>query len=300
MSKIKLYISVIILVQFSVSCVSPRIIIQIKSFYLPSMKTDSKLSLEKLGKNYEKIKYITQDSLVQTAILIRTKCVKTKGTIVLIHGLRRSKEIFIPVSRILSRNGYNSLLVDLRGHGESEGKYCTFGYYEKNDIVTLIDTLQSRRYINKNIGIWGQSLGGAVAIQVLQIDERVKFGIIESSFSDLQTIVDDYFKFYLGFKRPKYSKKLLSQAEKIGKFNSKDIRPSESAKNIKQPVLIVHGKKDRRINYKYGVENYNNFTNKNKEFILIEEGNHHNIWKIGGEEYFIKVLKFIDNNKSYQ
>ena len=142
---------------------------------------------------------------------------------------------------MLSDSGYNSVLIDLRAHGESQGKYCTFGYYEKQDLRILLDSISKIKNLNTNYGIWGQSLGGAVAMQTLAIDKRLKFGIIESTFSDLNTIIHDYFKLKLGFDIPFISNYFIWRAEKIANFKVSEVAPCQSAKLIKQPVFMAHG-----------------------------------------------------------
>lgn len=87
----------------------------------------------------------------------------------------------------------DTFIFDSRAHGESQGKYCTYGFYEKKDISAIVDFI-GPKYRNVNIGIWGNSLGAAVAIQAMEYDSRILFGIIESTFTDLSQIVFDYKK----------------------------------------------------------------------------------------------------------
>jgi alpha-beta hydrolase superfamily lysophospholipase len=101
-----------------------------------------------------------------------------KGTIILLHGIRSNKESFIGLNTKLSKLGFNSLALDSRAHGQSSGTHCTFGVKEKKDISELISTLSEKEGITENIGVWGQSLGGAIGLQALENDKRIKFGII--------------------------------------------------------------------------------------------------------------------------
>ena len=50
--------------------------------------------------------------------------------------------------------GYSSIAIDLRAHGRSEGEYCTYGYYEKEDIAQIISDYL-RYNPDAKIGIWG-------------------------------------------------------------------------------------------------------------------------------------------------
>lgn len=219
----------------------------------------------------------------------------TKSTIILVHGIRSSKNHFMELSTVLSRNGFNAVAIDLRAHGESEGQFCTFGVNEKKDIKSVIDYLIKTENIS-NIGIWGQSLGGAVALQSMGFDKRIKFGIIESTFTDYKVIVNDYFDLHAGFSFKPFSNYLANRAAKIADFDAEDAQPIKYCEKIYQPILIVHGNKDERINISYGKANFSKLKSVQKEFIEINNANHLNVWKVGGNPYFKKVLAFLNKN----
>jgi dipeptidyl aminopeptidase/acylaminoacyl peptidase len=275
----------------------PRVIIQINSKIYGLLRPIDKRTISKpddFDINYEKINIRTSDNLTLRGYLIRADSAKQKGTIILTHGIRAYKEHFLPICKILSDSGYNSIVMDLRAHGESDGKYCTFGYLESQDLISLVDSIYMIENLNKNIGIWGQSMGGAVAMLTLASDKRLEFGIIESTFSDFRIIVHDYIKHFVGFDIALLSNYLVFRAEKIAHFDAEQVVPSNSATHITQPILMVHGKEDDRINIKYGLLNFNNLVSSNKLF-LEYPANHLNIWKVGGEEYFKKVFSFMDS-----
>ena len=218
-----------------------------------------------------------------------------KGTIILLHGIRSNKNHFIDLSNFLAKNGYNSVALDLRAHGESEGQFCTFGVNEKKDVQKLIDYLSKNEKLD-HFGIWGQSLGGAISLQAMGIDKRIEFGIVESTFSDFKTIVNDYFDLHAGFSFTPFSNYLVNRTGSIAEFDPNDAKPIKYCENILQPILVVHGNNDERINIKYGEDNFSKIKSNNKQFIEIDSANHSNVWKIGGDKYFDKVLGFLDEH----
>lgn len=294
----KIVVFIIIVIGFIIfNYWGPRMIIQInKGLYsvLRPFKKDQLLKLEDFSLKAQKLNITTADKLSLKGLLFRTENAKQKGTIILVHGRRASKERFLPICKLLSDSGYNSVIIDLRAHGESEGEYCTYGFYEKQDLMILIDSIHSIKDLNLNIGIWGQSLGGAVALQTLAIDKRLKFGVVESTFSDFNTIIHDYFGYYMGGDIPFLSNYLIMRAENIAKFDAEMIKPSESAKFITQTMMIVHGGNDERIKIGHGKLIHENLACKTKEFIEYPEANHLNLWEIGGDEYFKNVITFMD------
>ena len=54
---------------------------------------------------------------------------------------------------------------------------------------------------------------------------------------------------------------------------------------VSQPVLIVHGMKDERINISYGQKNFDNLASGDKEFYKCKEAHHLDIRMLCGIEY---------------
>ena len=59
---------------------------------------------------------------------------ESRGTVVLVHGLNRSRIEMVKKVPFLHRQGWNALLFDLRHHGESGGAVSSFGFFEKQDV----------------------------------------------------------------------------------------------------------------------------------------------------------------------
>jgi alpha-beta hydrolase superfamily lysophospholipase len=215
-----------------------------------------------------------------------------QGTIILLHGIRGYKEHFSELAIRLNGKGYNTLALDLRAHGASDGRYCTYGYYEKYDVQKAVDFLITQG-VDSNIGVWGQSLGGAIALQALAIEPRLKFGIIESTFSEFTAIVDDYSERMFGFSISYVNQYALYRASEIADFKPEEVSPLCSAANIHQPIFISHGTEDKHIKYKYGKANFDNLASANKTLFPVEGAVHHNVWQVGGEAYFEQVHNFL-------
>lgn len=242
----------------------------------------------------EIIEFKSKDELLMKAFYLKSAIENTKGTLIMIHGIRSRKERFSKIGGRLAEMGYNVVAVDLRAHGESGGIHCTFGEYEKRDLQALIDILEEKG-LAEHIGIWGQSLGAAVALQTMEIDKRIQFGIIESTFSNLESIVHDYTKFFIGFNPPFLTNYLLSRSAKIANYHPESIQPSESCKNIHQPVFYAHGEIDEKISIDYGRKNFNALASQEKQFHIVENAKHSDVWQVGGKDYYKKVFDFLDS-----
>ena len=80
------------------------------------------------------------------------------AVIILLHGAGGSREGLRPYAEMLRGHGYGVLAVDLRGHGESEGKTNRLGWQGTADVGAAVQFLQSRAEVEK-IGGLGLSMG---------------------------------------------------------------------------------------------------------------------------------------------
>lgn len=111
----------------------------------PKTKSPSNLSfIEKLGiltfgvtnprpinslipsQNYETI-YLQSNKKIACWLI---KQPKSKGTVILFHGYGGNKALLLDKSDIFIALGYNTLLVDFAGSGNSEGNQTTIGFHE--------------------------------------------------------------------------------------------------------------------------------------------------------------------------
>lgn len=282
---------VIIAHVWAVLYVAPKMVVEVKN---PITYRERKIenTYDEIFPNGKPFTIITKDSLKLSGYLTYTDSISAKGTVILIHGIHGNKERYYSLSKYLNKQGYNSFALDLRGHGASGGKYTTYGAKERYDIAKCVDALAEEGL--QNIGIWGRSLGGAIALQALELDKRLKFGVIESTFSDLHIVVHDYTIMYVGVDSYSFSDFVLDRAAKLATFNPDIVKPVASCANITQPVYMSHGTADDRIDFKYGKQNFEALASKEKEFEAIPNANHRNVWSIGGEAHWDSIIKFIN------
>lgn len=85
------------------------------------------------------------------------------ASILLVPGAGDSREAVRGYAEMLARHGYGVLALDLRGHGQSEGKTNRFGWQSTQDVGAAIAYLDSRDDVQA-IGALGLSLGGEVLL----------------------------------------------------------------------------------------------------------------------------------------
>ncbi|MGD1045054.1 MAG: alpha/beta hydrolase [Bacteroidota bacterium] len=237
----------------------------------------------------------TFDEFTLHCWLVRQKK-KARGTIIYLHGVGDCKTAGVAFAQSLYNRGFNIFLYDSRAHGESEGYYCTYGFYEKHDVSAVISYLQSRKDMKVGkIGIYGTSMGGAVAIQAAAIDPRIACLVSEGSYTALRVVFVDYQKRIIKLPWHFLRNIALVQSQRLANFKARLVAPVEDIKRVHVPVLIVHGKKDSFIKADYSKLLYE-AANKPKQLLLIDSADHNDVWEVGGKMYENSIASFFEEH----
>lgn len=217
-----------------------------------------------------------------------------KGTILILHGVSESKIAGLRMAKEFHVRGYNVFLYDSRYHGDSGGKFCTYGYHEKTDAQIVIDYLSNRNDMTVGkIGLFGWSMGAAIAIQVAAVDNRIAAIVAESGFATLRTVFDDYQVRMIKLPWHYLRNIVIKRSEYLARFKANVVAPVDAVKNIHIPIFLLHGTEDNLIKYNYSEKVYN-AANEPKFFWLIPGARHHDMMEVGGEEYTKRITEFFE------
>jgi uncharacterized protein len=107
-----------------------------------------------------------------------------KGTVVLVHGLNRSRIEMVRKVPFVHGEGWNALLFDLRRHGRSGGTIRSLGYHERLDVLGAYDLARSRAAAP--VVAWGISFGGAASTLAAAEEPGIAALICDSSYRSLK------------------------------------------------------------------------------------------------------------------
>jgi pimeloyl-ACP methyl ester carboxylesterase len=159
-----------------------------------------------------------------------------RGTIVWLHGVADNRGSAIGTVERFGPRGFDIIAYDSRAHGDSGGDACTYGFYEKQDLQRVVDTLD-----RGPIFLVGDSLGGAVALQEAAQDSRITAVVAAEAFSDLRTVATE--RAPTMFTAPTL-RKAFQRVAGEGHFNVDAVSPERAAASIRVPVLLIHGDAD--------------------------------------------------------
>lgn len=165
----------------------------------------------------------------------------------------------------------SALLIDYHGYGMSGGRPSEESCY-LDAMVSWEYLTQKRQIPPKKIVLFGESLGGAVAID-LAVKKEIGAVILESTFTDIGSVMS---RFVPG----------------IGTFLKKRFHSLSKMTKLKAPLLILHGDQDELVPYELGRKLFEE-ANEPKEFFTIRGAHHNDTYEVGGEAYREAIHQFI-------
>ncbi len=155
-----------------------------------------------------------------------------------VHGNAGNIESHSWFTEFFPAAGYSVFIFDYRGYGESEGR-ARRRWPLIEDTNAALDALLRRNDIDANrIGMYGQSLGGAIGLNVMVDRSEIRAAIIESSFASWREIA----ACAVGGDDPGIVFRWLAAI-----LIPDTHRPDEAIARIKRPILLVHGTSDSII-----------------------------------------------------
>lgn len=185
---------------------------------------------QSIGLSFEDIYFMTQDKMKLNGWLIKSE--ENQGTLLFLHG--NAGNISHRLDKIMTfhRLGLNVFIIDYRGYGKSDGTPTEQGVYQ--DAESAYDYLINRGDVDsKRIIVYGESLGGAVAID-LATKRKIAGLIADSTFTSVPAMASESSSLVPGFM-------INTKMDSIAKV-----------KNIFVPKLFIHSVDDDIIPFYMG------------------------------------------------
>lgn len=151
-------------------------------------ETSSLIDLSQKGLDGEAFKILTEDNLSLSGFYIQAQLDTANnhpfGTVILLHGLFADMSSQLDKAKALSALGYNCVIYDQRAFGQSDGKYRSGGYYEANDLQTILTRMELEDRIIHPIILWGEEHGGAAVIRTAAEAANMDYCIAENPVID--------------------------------------------------------------------------------------------------------------------
>jgi fermentation-respiration switch protein FrsA (DUF1100 family) len=223
-----------------------------------------------LGIDAEDLWLEAEDGVRLHAFLLHAPAPASRA-ILLLHGNAGNASHRLPLAAVYAGLGADVLLLDYRGYGLSAGRPSEPGVYA--DARAALAALLARGFAERRVVLIGQSLGGAIAVDLAQ--ERPLGGVVlESTFSSLADVAR-------GAVGPVA---LLLR----GRFDS-----AAKIARLRAPLLQLHGDRDEIVPFELGRALFR-AAPEPKAFEALRGAGHNDSAEVGGPDYFARIGRFLD------
>ena len=212
---------------------------------------------------------------------------------IVVHGYGGCHYDVVKQCQIFEKAGYDIFTLDLRAHGESEGDALTMGLYESQDLLSWIEQLSS--FKDYRIALYGISMGASTVL-LSASDKKAK---------NIQLAIEDCGydnanrEFSYIFAKSKIKRKWLYRifykyTKQVKKIDLRQIDIAKSIKNLKMPVLFIHGDKDEFVPTEMVYTLFDSVGTDRKSLYIAKDATHGNAYEVNPKLYEQKIYTFLN------
>jgi pimeloyl-ACP methyl ester carboxylesterase len=246
-----------------------------------------------VGLDYEDVSFTSRDDHVVLRGWYLPS--KSNSVIIIVHGGFQNRlddnVDTLGLAHDLVKRGYNLLLFDLRGRGESEGKGLALSNIER-DIGGAVDYLKAKGYPLKRIYIIGFCSGAASAC-IFASKNSIGSLILDGCFVSVRNMVTRQAvlmgipEFLVDFFIPG-----VLLMTKIF-YGYDPVNPVDVVADVACPILFIHEERDELISWEEMHQLFRVSDNPVNEFWEVGCADHSQSYKRHPVEYIEKVDKFL-------
>ena len=239
-------------------------------------------------KNQEELTLKNKRGINLKGYLIKQDKSERPKLCIFVHGYKSCHEVeILHVNSWMLKKGYDTLLIDQEGLGNSEGKRMGLGILDSENLLEWIDYMNNIYNHNVDIILAGVSMGANTVLLDANLElENVKCIIADCGYTSCY----DEFMYLL-----KGNKLIVNCFRTFLKLIwHRDIKTStlKTVANSKYPILFIHGNLDRFVPTFFSKMNYDACTSK-KDLLLIDCALHAESNLVDTEKYEKKIDSFL-------
>jgi uncharacterized protein len=212
--------------------------------------------------------------------------------VIFIHGVTSDKSYFKNEANKFTEWGYNVLVVDLRGHGSSQGKSTSFGVKETAEVKIAFDWVRSKKA--QKVILYGSSMGAAVVIKSVADGVVKPDGVVaDMAFASLHDHYRSRVK-TLGFPKQPFAFLFTFWTGVQQGYNGFSHDVSEYARKVDCPILLQWGDRDHLVKAEETSRIFENIPSKDKRLVVYPGADHHSYLLTHASDWEEQVRNFTD------
>ncbi|GAA0470765.1 alpha/beta hydrolase [Alkalibacillus silvisoli] len=221
---------------------------------------------------------------------------KIDRTVVFSHGyLGQGRDMGLFGQYYYEELGYNVLMSDMRGHGDSDGDYIGFGWHDRLDLIDWVNRVIEHQGSDVEIVLHGLSMGAATVLMASgeELPDNVKAIVADSPY----TSTYDLFGYQMNRMYNLPSFPILPTTSVVAQvradYSLKEASALEQVKETDIPILYIHGQEDTFVPTSMTEELYG-ATNSHTEMKLFDNAGHGEAFAIYEETYVERLNDFLN------
>lgn len=196
-----------------------------------------------------------------------------RGTVFLLHGYGLNQDSMLPWAFWLGERGWQSVLVDLRGHGRSTGATVSFGPVEATDLETLLDHLIVQHRAPGPVIALGVSYGAALALRWTASDPRLDSAIAIAPYDRLDAAVENLRSDFASWLPRAWVRQAVRHLPAVLELPQAELDTRTPMSRCPVPALLLAGGNDR-IAPVSEVERLHNLASPGSRLWVLDGSNH--------------------------
>lgn len=244
---------------------------------------------------HEEVWLTASDGLRLRAHLARNPAGGSRWAI-LCHGYTSRGTAMMDMARPYYDRGCHVLLPDLRGHGESEGRYIGMGWHDRLDLVAWVRQVISWQK-EASIVLHGVSMGAATVMMASgeELPPNVTAVIEDCGYTNAWDMFSYQLKGIFGL--PPFPMMPIANwvcRMKAG-YSLKEADAEKQLKRARVPVLFIHGTEDSFVPFSMMAPLFEACSSP-KDKLVVPGAGHSDAARVAGQAYWDKVFSFIDRS----
>ena len=218
--------------------------------------------------------------------------------VIIVHGIdsQRTADGAVELGARLVEAGYQVLLFDLRGHGESGGDRVSGGYFERDDVLGAYDFMLERGARPGEVGLLGLSMGAGIVIMAAAREGGVGAVVADTPFADIDDRIVEEAARRTPLTEgtvPLFLPAATIFADLFYGIDLDDLEPARDVRRLAYPVLIIHGEADTRTPVSQSRIVHENAP-AGSELWLVPGAGHVDAFEVRPDEYMQRVIAYFD------